>query len=114
MFADQFASAVARADFAALTGLQHTLWRAYGAGHLTDAEAQGFAKLGQALMWELHAEFDTAIEAIADARTFLEGKGPSNEAWVYGVESRIQLHRQEFELAQESAKKGLERIRSNT
>jgi len=75
-----------------------------------DVEAQGFAKLGQAMVAELRCELDQAVHAIEDARQLLHGKGPSNEAWVYGVASRLHARRGEFGLAEENAGKGLERI----
>src|SRR5262249_39804715 len=75
-----------------------------------DTEAQGFSKLGQGMVAELHGEMDQAIDAIEDAGRFLHGKGPSNEAWAYGVASRLHTRRGEFKLAQRNAHEGLERI----
>jgi hypothetical protein len=44
MFAEQFAGAIERAPFSDLNDLAHKLWKAHAAGHLDDAEAQGFAE----------------------------------------------------------------------
>jgi hypothetical protein len=43
-FAAEIAAAVENAPFAKLFDLSHTLWKAYDAGHVTDAEAQAFAE----------------------------------------------------------------------
>jgi hypothetical protein len=44
MFAEQIAGAIERAQFHELSDLAHKLWKAFGAGHLTEEQAQGLAE----------------------------------------------------------------------
>jgi hypothetical protein len=83
--ATQIAGAVARAQFTELGALSHTLWRAYEAGHIGEAEAHALSE-----QLEARKPKPGAVPSFAQVRTAKAPHSPDKQA---SIERRRRLAR---------------------